>query len=103
MSAVKSELETHQMYIDGQWTAADSGECFESYNPFTGQPWALIPKGGASDVERAVAAAQRAFTGPWSKLNASQRGALLHKLGDAVAAHADELAAIRATAATHLA
>jgi aldehyde dehydrogenase (NAD+) len=94
MSAVQSELETYQMYVDGQWTASDSGEYFESYNPYTGQPWALIPKGNARDVERAVDAAQRAFNGPWASLNASQRGALLHKLGDAVAEHAAELAAV---------
>ena len=94
MSAVQSELETHAMYIDGQWTASDSGEYFESHNPYTGQPWALIPRGNANDVQRAVEAAHRAFTGPWASLHASQRGALLRKLGDAVTAHAAELAAI---------
>ena len=56
-------------------------------NPYTGKPWALIPRGGAADVDRAVRAAHKAFTeGDWPKLNATQRGALLRKLGDLIAA-----------------
>jgi aldehyde dehydrogenase (NAD+) len=83
------------MYIDGQWVESASGDYFESDNPFTGQPWALIPKGGKDDIDQAVQAAHRAFVGgDWPKLTASQRGALLRKLGDLLTAHAKHLAEI---------
>jgi (Z)-2-((N-methylformamido)methylene)-5-hydroxybutyrolactone dehydrogenase len=54
-----------------------------------------MPKGTAADVERAVEAAHRAFTtGDWPKFNASQRGALLRRLGDLIAREADRLGAL---------
>jgi acyl-CoA reductase-like NAD-dependent aldehyde dehydrogenase len=83
----------HQMYVGGEWIAPSSGEWFESYNPFTGEPWALIPRGNAQDADHAVRTAHAAFTdGPWPQMTASQRGALLRKLGDLIAANAQSLA-----------
>jgi len=88
-------LARYQMYIDGQWVNAGSGEQFESHNPYTGKAWALIPRGGATDVDRAVRAARKAFTsGEWPKMNASRRGALLRKLGDLITDKAKFLAEI---------
>src|SRR5919106_1211384 len=70
-----------------------SGETFDSENPYTGQPWALIPRGNAADVDRAVRAAHRALTtGEWPRLTPSRRGALLRKLGDLIAEHSEALA-----------
>ncbi len=95
VQAKSQPLEQYKMYIDGQWVESASGDHFESDNPFTGQPWALIPKGGKDDVDRAVQAAHRAFvSGDWPKLTASQRGALLRKLGDLLTTHAKHLAEI---------
>jgi (Z)-2-((N-methylformamido)methylene)-5-hydroxybutyrolactone dehydrogenase len=86
-------LNKHQMYIGGEWVAPASGEWFESYNPFTGEPWALIARGNAQDADHAVRTAHAAFTeGPWPQMTASQRGAVLRKLGDLVARSADRLA-----------
>ena len=80
-------------YIDGQKVAPQSGDYFESINPYTSQPWAEIARCGEVEVNAAVDAAYRAFTrGPWSQITASARGALLHKLGDVIAEHASELA-----------
>jgi aldehyde dehydrogenase (NAD+) len=88
-------LTRYQMYIDGQFVDAASGDCFESDDPFLGSPWALIPRGTAADVDRAVAAAHRAFTsGDWPKLTASRRGALLRRLGDLVTERSKALAEI---------
>jgi len=82
------------MFIGGQWLAAAGGEYFPSDNPFTGKPWAEIPRGGKEDVQRAVAAAHQALTsGEWPKLTATRRGALLRKLGDLIADKSKELAA----------
>jgi acyl-CoA reductase-like NAD-dependent aldehyde dehydrogenase len=85
----------HQMYIGGEWVAPASGEWFESYNPFSGEPWALIARGNAQDADHAARTAHAAFTdGPWPQMTASQRGALLRKLGDLVARNADRLSEI---------
>ena len=43
MVATAQELTHYQMYVGGTWVEAASGEAFESYNPYTAQPWALIP------------------------------------------------------------
>ena len=95
MNTARQPLETYKMYIDGKWVESASGDYFESDNPYTGRPWALIPKGNAEDVDRAVQAAHRAFTtGEWPKLTATERGALLRKLGDVLAEHAEQLAEI---------
>jgi aldehyde dehydrogenase (NAD+) len=83
------------MFIGGEWTDAAAGACFESTNPYTGKAWALIPRGGREDVDRAVRAARNAFTqGEWPRLTATQRGALLRKLGDLIGAKAKYLAEI---------
>jgi aldehyde dehydrogenase (NAD+) len=83
------------MFIGGEWVDAESSQCFESDNPYTGRPWALIPRGGPADVDRAVTAAREAFrSGDWPTLNASRRGALLRRLGDLVAEHAHALAEV---------
>src|SRR6218665_107761 len=92
--ARSQDIKDFRCFIDGEWTDALSKETFESFDPFTGKVWANIPKCDASDVDRAVSAARRAFdTGDWSKLNATQRGHLLRRLGDLIARDADHLAA----------
>ncbi|MBE0620921.1 MAG: aldehyde dehydrogenase [Burkholderiales bacterium] len=86
-------MQKFQMYIGGKFTDSASGKWFDSYNPYTGEPWAQIAQGGAEDADRAVRAAHQAFTeGPWRELTASQRGLLLHKLGELVARDAKNLA-----------
>ena len=88
-------LAKYRMFVDGKWVEAASGEHFESDNPYLGKPWALIPRGNAADVDRAVRAARKAYTsGEWPKLNATKRGALLRKLGDLVAEKSKFLAEI---------
>ncbi len=90
-----AELHKYRMYIGGEWTAAKSGQWFESFDPYAGAPWALVARGTAEDVEAAVSAAHAALTsGPWPKLKASQRGALLRKLGDLIARDAEKLGAL---------
>jgi (Z)-2-((N-methylformamido)methylene)-5-hydroxybutyrolactone dehydrogenase len=86
-------LEKYQVLIGGAWQDAASGACFETDNPYTGKPWALIPRCDQTDANRAVAAARSAFeTGAWPAMTATQRGALLRKLGDLIAANAASLA-----------
>lgn len=70
-------------------------DTFESFDPFTGRPWALIPLDGPAEVDAAVAAAKAAFRSPeWAGLTASARGKLLVRVADLIAENADRLAAL---------
>lgn len=90
-----SNLPCYQMFIGGDWVAAESGERFETFDPYTGRPWATVARGAKSDADKAVSAAYLALkTGAWPLLKATQRGALLRRLGDLIARDADKLAEI---------
>jgi aldehyde dehydrogenase (NAD+) len=83
-----------QMLIDGKWVDAASGKRFESHNPATGELLATVAEGDKEDIDRAVAAARRAFEGPWSRVKPFERQNLLLKLADLVEKHFDELSAL---------
>lgn len=91
-------MKTYEICIDSTWGPSGTGEYFETENPYTGKAWARIPRCDASDADRAVKAAYAAFDrGPWADMTASNRGALLRRLGDLVAQHAEKLADIEVT------
>ncbi|HXW63113.1 MAG TPA: aldehyde dehydrogenase [Candidatus Acidoferrales bacterium] len=91
-------MKKHRMLIGGEWVEPASGTWFESVNPFTAAAWALVPRGGQPDVDRAVAAARSAFyANDWRNLTATARGHLLHRLADLIAADAEKLAEIEST------
>ena len=83
-----------RLLIDGQWVAAASGETFPSINPATGAVLAHVAKGDTEDINRAVAAARRAFEGPWSKCKPFERQRYLLKLAELVDQRFDELATL---------
>ena len=88
-------IKRYQLFIDGQWVDPAGERWFDSTNPYTGEAWCQIPRGNADDVDRAVQAAHRAmYEGEWSKINATQRGHALRRLGDLLASKADHLARI---------
>ena len=88
-----SALPKFNAYINGQSVPSVSGQTFETVNPYTAQIWAEVARCNAADVNRAVEAAWSAFTtGDWPTLNATQRGAMVHKLGDLIRDNARELA-----------
>jgi aldehyde dehydrogenase (NAD+) len=80
-----------KMLIDGKWVDAVSGKKFETHNPATGELLATVAEGDAEDINRAVAAARRAFEGPWSKVKPFERQSLLLKLADLVEQNYEEL------------
>jgi len=90
-------LQHRQMYIDGDWVDAVSGQTFETVNPYTGKAWATAPLAGPPDVRKAVDAARRALSGPWGSMSAAQRGVLIRRLAGLIAPRADELARIETT------
>lgn len=88
-------MRKYQLFIDGKWTDPQSGQWFDTVNPYSGEVWALIARGDSKDVDNAVRAADKAMReGEWSKITATQRGHALRRLGDLVAQHSERLAAI---------
>src|SRR3977135_1535804 len=83
---------TYQLFIDGQWVDAESGKTFATPNPSTGQTLAEVAEAAKAAIDKAVAAARRAFEGKWSKLSARDRGRLLYKLSQLIEEHAKDLA-----------
>src|SRR3954464_8933278 len=86
--------DTHELLIDGESAAAADGATFDTPDPSTGERLATVSQGGAEDVDRAVAAARRAFAegSDWRKMSAADRGRRIAALAALIEAHADELA-----------
>jgi aldehyde dehydrogenase (NAD+) len=83
----------HQLLIAGQWSPASQGDSFETVNPATGAVLGRIARGTAADVDRAVAAARRAFEeGPWPRFSPADRQKLLLRLADLLERDAEDFA-----------
>jgi phenylacetaldehyde dehydrogenase len=81
-----------RLLIDGERLDAADGATFEVFNPSTGGLLTTAARGAAVDIDRAVAAARRAFeSGPWPTMKPNQRAAILWRLGDLLLEHAAEL------------
>jgi aldehyde dehydrogenase (NAD+) len=93
LAATKVKLDPGRLLIDGQWI--EGTKKFDTINPATGEVLTQISAASSEQVDRAVAAARRAFedrNGPWRKLSASERGRLIWKIADLVEKNIDELA-----------
>jgi acyl-CoA reductase-like NAD-dependent aldehyde dehydrogenase len=85
-------LQSYQLLIDGQMVNAASGETFETVSPATNQPIARVAKAGLEDVDRAVAAARRAFDdGRWSRMAPVERSRRMRKAADLIRERVNEL------------
>jgi phenylacetaldehyde dehydrogenase len=86
---------SHQMLIGADWVNAASGKTFETYDPATGENLGAVPRGSSEDIDRAVRTARAAFeSGPWSRMKPAERGRIIHRIGDLVLEHAEELATL---------
>ena len=84
-------LRRTDFYIDGKWTAPAVARELEVINPADEQPYAVIALGSAADVDKAVAAARRAFP-EWAALPVEERIAALERLLEAYKARAGDMA-----------
>jgi lactaldehyde dehydrogenase / glycolaldehyde dehydrogenase len=80
-----------QMFIDGQWCDALSGQTRPVIDPATEVELARVPEAEADDAAKAIDAASAAFRS-WSRLPAAERGGYLRAIADGIRARADELA-----------
>jgi len=86
-------VRTLQNFIDGDYVDASSDDTFQVVNPATGEQLAEEPLSSAEDVDRAVAAATRAFE-KFELTTPGDRAGLLLKLADMIDEHGDELATL---------
>ena len=86
-------IQYDNLFIDGRWVPASSGECSTLVNPATEEPFARVPAAFPEDVEAAVRAARRAF-GSWSRSKAAERKELIDAICAKLTERTDELASL---------
>ncbi|MEN2976539.1 aldehyde dehydrogenase family protein (plasmid) [Tistrella bauzanensis] len=85
------------LFIDGAFVDAADGRRFETINPADDSVLATVARGGAIDIDRAVASARRAFrTAPWARIAPRARMAVLYRFADLIEAHAEAFAVLDA-------
>jgi betaine-aldehyde dehydrogenase len=86
-------VEEYKMYVGGRWVDADSGETTVVVDPSAEEVVARVPKAGVADAERAVKAAREAFdSGPWPRMKALERAAVLRRAAELLRERAEDLA-----------
>lgn len=91
------QISATKLLINNEWVESVSGKRFETINPATEEIICNIAEADASDVDRAVEAARKAFTtGDWVQMSATRRGELLYKLADLIEQNKEELARLEA-------
>ncbi|KAH9627188.1 hypothetical protein KSS87_020734, partial [Heliosperma pusillum] len=89
------KVEYTKLLINGQFVDSASGKTFKTFDPRTGNLIAEVAEGDAEDINRAVAAARKAFDeGPWPKMTAYERSKILLKFADLLDEHTEEIAAL---------
>jgi len=76
------DIEYTQIFINNEWVNSVSGKTFPTYNPATEEVIAQVQEADAADVDKAVAAARKAFEigGEWRSMDPSARGRLINEL-----------------------
>ena len=83
----------HKMWIGGNWVEAESGHKYPVFNPATGEEIAQLPLGDKNDVDKAVAAARKAFP-VWSEKPQAERSQIAIKIAALLRENAKELGKI---------
>ncbi len=90
-------MKRYRMYINGEFVDSQREAWFPVFDPSTEEIIAEVPEADAGDVERAVAAARKAFdSGPWPQTTAQERGRILLRLADRIRKELSMLAEIEA-------
>src|SRR5579872_2308798 len=88
-------LTMEELLIGGKRMPAADGKTFATVNPATGETLAQVAQAGVEDVERAVAAARKAFDeGPWPNWPAWRRAKVLNKIAAIISERVNELATL---------
>jgi aldehyde dehydrogenase (NAD+) len=94
MTLMSSALPTprSQLFIGNEWTPSRDGQTFDAINPATEEVIASVARGTVEDVDDAVGAARKAFSGPWRLLKPEERAQLLYRVARALEGRLDEFA-----------
>src|ERR1044071_8551542 len=84
-------ISKQQIFVGGEWSDSVTGETMEVLNPATEEVIAEVPRCGAEDVDRAVAAAKAALP-QWLETTPGERAEVLLKLADLLREQAAEVA-----------
>ena len=90
----------HQLYIDGRFVDAESGATLATLNPHDNSTIAEVAMADRVDIDKAVAAAMRAFPA-WSRMAAADRGRILLRLAELIETHTEELARLESLDTGH--
>ncbi len=90
----------NQLFINGQFVNAESGETLATLNPHDNSIITEVSMAGKADIDKAVTAAEKAFPA-WSRMAAMDRGRILLKLADLIEANAEELARLESLDTGH--
>ncbi|RKS04652.1 aldehyde dehydrogenase (NAD+) [Nocardiopsis sp. Huas11] len=86
--------ETYDLFVDGEFTPAKSDEYLTSLNPADETELARVAVAGEADVDRAVAAARRAYDTVWSRMSGAERGKYLFRIARIIQERSRELAVL---------
>ena len=86
-------LKSYNIFIGNEWIKPSNGNWLETSNPYTGEPWAQIPRCDAADIDLAVKTASEAFPA-WAGLKPAERAAPLFKLAELIEGKSAHLAEI---------
>ena len=99
-TATQSPPQVFRLYIDGAWTPATGGATYDVVNPATEAVIARAPNATRADLEKAIAAARRAFDeGPWSRTTPHDRARILRRLIDGLEKRKEEIRQLLTTMA----
>lgn len=80
-------------FIDGSYTAGNSGKIFKNLSPVDGSLIGLVHEAGTDEVDAAVRAARAALKGPWGRMTVAERVDILYRVADGITARFDEFLA----------
>jgi betaine-aldehyde dehydrogenase len=93
-----TQLQHYDLIIGGQNVPAATGETFDTVSPTTNEPVGRMAKAGVEDVERAVAAARKAFDeGPWPRMTPLERSRIMHRIATLLRDRLPEIAVMETT------
>ncbi len=86
-------VQDYGLLIGGEFVPAATAETFDTVSPTTNQTIGRMARAGTEDVDRAVAAARKAFDeGPWPRMTPLERSRILHKVADLLRQRLPEIA-----------
>ena len=82
------------LFIDGEFVRPETGRYFDTINPATEERLARIARAGTADVDKAVAAARKAYSGVWGRMKPAERGKYIFRIARMIQERAREFAAV---------